>query len=128
MEEKPSILLVEDQIDSQTLTVTLLKSKYDLKCAVSADQALALLDGNSFDLILMDVGLAYGMDGVELTRYLRTMNAYAKIPIIALTAYGINSQKHIFFDAGMNDYLPKPFTRSQLIEVIERWLPRDKQG
>ena len=127
MEGKPLILLVEDQIDSQTLTVTLLKSKYDLKCAAAADEALTLLSNHSFDLILMDIGLAYGMDGVELTKHLRAMDAYKEIPIIALTAYGINSQKYIFFEAGMNDYLSKPFTRIQLVEVIERFLHRDPQ-
>jgi CheY-like chemotaxis protein len=85
--------------------------------------ALRALEDNNFDLVLMDCQMPT-MDGLEATRRIRRQaSSYSQIPVIALTAdiqEGIIEQCH---EAGMNDYLSKPFTHDSLLEIVMKWLP-----
>ena len=75
----------------------------------------------SFALILMDCRLPV-MDGYEATRRIRTLPGLATLPIIALTANAQHGDREICLQAGMNDYLAKPFKRTDLQQVLQRWL------
>jgi CheY-like chemotaxis protein len=89
----------------------------------NGQQALQALKDNNFDLVLMDCQMPT-MDGFETTRRIRQQTSnYSQIPIIALTAdiqEGIMEQCR---EAGMNDYLSKPFTHDSLLEIVMQWLP-----
>ena len=86
----------------------------------------ALADGH-FNLVLMDCQMPT-MDGFEATRRIRQLQSdYSQIPVIALTAdiqEGIIDQCH---EAGMNDYLSKPFTHDSLLEIVMKWLPKNER-
>ena len=81
-----------------------------------------------YDLIFMDHMMPI-MDGVEATKHIRALNTpYAKkIPIVALTANAIKGVERQFKDAGMNDYLAKPIHMSQLSDILQKWIPFEKQ-
>jgi osomolarity two-component system sensor histidine kinase NIK1 len=68
------------------------------------------------------------MDGYEITAVIRKIekenNVLNSVPIIALTANTYDNDKEKCFNAGMNDYLSKPFNARQLIEMIEKYLPQ----
>lgn len=82
----------------------------------------------TYDLIFMDHMMPF-MDGVEATQKIRQLDSdYAKdIPIVALTANAIKGVEKQFKLAGMNDYLSKPIHMKQLSEILQKWIPVDKQ-
>lgn len=120
-----SVLLVEDQQESQILTTIFLKETCEVSCASNAQEALAVLQEKTFDVILIDVALVNGISGIELTKMLRQKEKFEHTPIIAVTACGIQEHKQRFLEAGMNDYLAKPYTREQLVDIVRRWLSQN---
>ena len=118
------VLLAEDNEINQEVALAMLES---VGCEVTivddGELALQALKNKHFDLVLMDCQMPK-MDGLEATRQVRKQQAeYAHIPIIALTAdiqKGIRDQCRM---AGMNDYLSKPFSKSDIEEIINRWSP-----
>ncbi|WP_157269139.1 ATP-binding protein [Azohydromonas aeria] len=93
-------------------------------CTTASDgwQALQQLqEGSSgLDVVLMDVQMP-GLDGIETTRRLRSLAASANLPVIALTAGTLASHREQARQAGMNDFLGKPFELDALVTVILRW-------
>ena len=118
----PKVLVVDDNPANLQLVSSLLG---DIGSTVTeADgglQALEQLKVHSFDLIFMDIQMP-GMDGVEVTRLIRRKpSLYRDIPIIALTAHALASEKSELLRNGMDDYLSKPVTEQQLVDTILQW-------
>ncbi|HRP89078.1 MAG TPA: ATP-binding protein [Edaphocola sp.] len=118
-----SILLVDDnEINRIVCHDTLLsKANVSIKEATNGKEAIEQLNNNNFDIILMDVQMPE-MDGCEATKYIRSNFKSPKkdIPIIAITASVIRSDLDKCRDAGMNDYIPKPFRQDQLFNTISK--------
>ncbi|MGA1197012.1 MAG: ATP-binding protein, partial [Candidatus Latescibacterota bacterium] len=118
------ILTVEDNPTNQLFTQQILEK---LGCRVivakNGQEAVSHCKKNTFDLILMD-GQMPVMDGFEATQIIRKHEAIHNkhTPIIALTAHALSDDRKRFLDAGMDDYLSKPFTPGQLIDTINRIL------
>jgi len=115
------VLVVEDNDDLRELTSSSLQ---DAGCATllarNGSEALTMLMGNSVDLVLMDCKMPV-MDGYEATEELRRMEEpHGSTPVIALTAYALGEERERCFASGMDDYLTKPFSRAQLLEVVAR--------
>jgi len=115
-----SILIVEDNlINMKLLKVLLLKHHYAVETAIDAEEALLLLDSYQPDLILMDLQLP-GMDGLELTRRLKSNPKTHDIIILALTAYAMKGDEEKARAAGCDGYITKPFdTRLLPITLAE---------
>ena len=115
------ILVVEDHPANQYVAQSLLES---LECTVSiagsGAEALELLGRETFDLVFMDCQMP-GMDGYETTRRMRAI-LHRYIPVVAITANAMVDDKQRCLDAGMDDFLPKPFTRSVLSDLLCKWL------
>src|SRR5690554_2660415 len=91
--------------------------------AASGEEALELLTEQRVDLIFMDVQMP-GMDGRQTTAELRLREEVAgfdPIPIVALTAHALSSERHQLLQCGMNDYLTKPITTEQLRQSLNKW-------
>ena len=121
------ILLVEDNLMNQKVVMfNLKKLNCEILAAVTGSQAIDLFKNNTFDLVLMDIMLPE-MDGYEITGVIRKIekesNVEKPVPIIALTANTYDNDKEKCFNAGMNDYLSKPFNARQLIDIIEKYIP-----
>ncbi|MBF0622754.1 MAG: PAS domain S-box protein [Magnetococcales bacterium] len=117
------ILVVEDQPNNQQLAVNILtKAGHQTAVANHGLEALALLSGGAFDLVLMDLEMPE-LDGLATTERIRAgseQGVNASIPIIALTARAMDLDRKIALSAGMNAYLSKPFRANILLATIEK--------
>jgi CheY-like chemotaxis protein/HPt (histidine-containing phosphotransfer) domain-containing protein len=121
------VLLVEDNVVNRKVASTSLK-RLGLVVLEAEDGSMALqtLEREHVDLILMDMNMPV-MDGVEATRRIRLAESsgerQGRIPIIAMSANVMEEGVEACRNAGMDDFVPKPFDRSQTIDVLTRWLP-----
>jgi CheY-like chemotaxis protein len=114
------ILIAEDNTVNQTLAVRALK-KLGYTADVAADglDVLEKLRQSSFDIIFMDVQMPE-MDGLETTRHIRK-NLENQPIIIAMTANAMLEDKAICLEAGMDDYVSKPFKLDTVMSMLEKW-------
>ncbi len=116
------LLLVEDNEINQALVEELLgKLQIDLTLANNGEEALQILDQQSFDGVLMDCMMPV-MDGYEATRRIRQQARFKNLPIIALTANAMNEDVKLAIDAGMNDHVSKPIDIDKLIITLGKWI------
>jgi CheY-like chemotaxis protein len=125
------ILVVEDNPANQIVTKGMLEKILPESSAILVEdgyKALALLEKEKFDLVLMDIRMP-GIDGYETTRRLRLLkNENAAIPVIALTASVIRSDIQHCLDAGMNGYASKPVSRANLAKTLHEHLKTVADG
>ncbi|MHC1737111.1 MAG: response regulator [Ignavibacteriaceae bacterium] len=114
------LLYVKDDNFAGTYVSRILAGIYNLDMADSADVAFKKVKCNKYDLILMDINLSRGLDGIQLTRIIRDLPAYNSTPIVAITAYAMEHEKNEFLSKGFTHYLPKPFTKIQLLRFIDK--------
>jgi signal transduction histidine kinase/DNA-binding response OmpR family regulator len=121
------ILLAEDhEINRQLATVILEQAGYSVECAANGLEALAAARRGGFDLVLMDVQMPQ-MDGLESTRSIRaSAGAWADIPIVALTANVMRSDRDECLAAGMDDFIGKPIDPGVFLATVARTLKRPR--
>lgn len=117
------VLLVEDERTNQMIAMARLKGLgYEVDVASDGGEAVAAVEAKDYDVVLMDLFMPE-MDGLEATRVIRSLSAPARtVPIIALTGSSGDCYVGACLEAGMNDFLSKPFTDAFLGAAIERAL------
>jgi len=119
----PKILLVEDQeMNRDMLSRRLKKRGYDVEIAVDGAEGLEKAKSTSPDLILMDMSLPV-IDGWEATRRLKADDETKAVPVIALTAHAMSTDREKAMDAGCDAYETKPVELPRLLAAIEKLLP-----
>ncbi len=121
-ERRLRLLLAEDNVVNQRLAVKLLERRgHDVIVVNNGRQALAILELDHFDAVLMDVQMPE-LDGFETTAAIREreLSTKAHLPIIAMTAHAMKGDKERCFEAGMDGYVAKPLQPLDLFEVVER--------
>jgi len=101
----------------------MLLSRFGCRTRIANDgrEALQAIDEETFDLVLMDCQMP-GMDGYEATGHIRELEGSGRrTPIIAMTANAMEGDRQRCFDAGMDDYIAKPFRPDDLARVLRRW-------
>lgn len=117
-----SVLVVDDSPENLKLILVILSaSGYELTTAGDAHEVLRILDRRSVDLILLDLQLP-GMDGLELTRQLKSRHETRDIPIVAVTAYAMKGDEDKARDAGCDGYVVKPIDKRILRSVVASYL------
>ncbi|MEM7179099.1 MAG: response regulator [Pseudomonadota bacterium] len=117
------ILLVEDnEMNRDMLSRRLLRRGYDVVMAVNGELALSMTLEEKPDLILMDMSLPI-IDGWEATRRLKSDPETGAIPVIALTAHAMASDRDKAMEAGCDDYDSKPVDLARLLGKIQALLP-----
>jgi CheY-like chemotaxis protein/HPt (histidine-containing phosphotransfer) domain-containing protein len=118
------VLLVEDNPVNQAVAERMLQRVgLQVTLAVDGRSAVDATRDQRFDLVLMDVQMPI-MDGLHATRAIRAVQTPLglRTPIVALTANAMAQEREQCLAAGMDDFLPKPFSSVQLHEVLARWL------
>jgi CheY-like chemotaxis protein len=118
----PKILLVEDnEMNRDMLSRRLQRKGYTVITAHDGEQGHLMAHSENPDIILMDISLPV-MDGWEVTRLLKASDATRHIPIIALTAHALVTDRAKAFEIGCDDYDTKPVEFGRLSEKIENLL------
>ena len=118
--EKKILLAEDNDINRMIATIVLKSNGYHITEVLDGKEAVAELTRQSFDLVLMDLQMPF-MDGLEATRIIRK-HLNNMVPIIALTANEVKQEKNRCVQAGMNDFLMKPFDEKDLVSIINKWL------
>jgi len=122
----PKILLVEDnEMNRDMLSRRLQRKGYEVVAAHDGEQGHLMARSEAPDLILMDISLPV-MSGWEVTRLLKNNPATRHIPIIALTAHALVTDREKAFEAGCDDYDTKPIEFGRLSEKIDNFLVAKK--
>ncbi|MBK9356020.1 MAG: response regulator [Bacteroidales bacterium] len=120
--EGKSILMVEDDpVSMRFLTVLLLNTGANLFYASNGEEALLLLEEHKIDVVLMDMQMPV-LDGYSATRIIK--KRYPGIPVVAQTAHAMKDDKSDCFEAGCDDYIPKPIDKNSLYFKLEQLLNR----
>jgi CheY-like chemotaxis protein len=120
------VLLAEDNPVNQLLATRLLEKRgHRVTVAANGLEALAALEGESYDLVFMDVQMPE-MDGLEATIAIREKEKAGanRVPIIALTAHAMKGDQERCLEAGMDGYLSKPIRPQELDEFLEKYVAR----
>ena len=115
------VLLAEDNKVNQKVVISILrKAGCEVDAVENGKDAVRKLCENRYDMVLMDCQMPV-MDGFEATARIRSLDEpICRIPIIALTAHAMKDDKQKCLDSGMDDYLPKPVGRQELIDTINK--------
>ena len=118
------VLLVEDnEINQEVAIGQLEEAEVFVDLAENGAEAVRMVRENDYDVVLMDMQMPV-MDGIEATRILRANPRFETLPIIAMTANALVSDREICLEAGMNDHIAKPIDPDQLFGVLLRWVRR----
>jgi two-component system cell cycle response regulator DivK len=124
----PKILLVEDnEMNRDMLSRRLMRKGFEVVLAVDGQSGVEMARTLAPDLVLMDMSLPV-LDGWEATRRLKADASTQGIPVIALTAHAMSSDRDKALEAGCDDYDTKPVELSRLLEKIESLLGRSENG
>jgi PAS domain S-box-containing protein len=119
------VLAVEDnELNRMVLQVILKKCDVNVIMANNGQEAIEMIQANEFDIVLMDVQMPI-LDGLEATKYIRE-ELKLTTPIIGLSANAMPEEVEICKQAGMNDYLVKPYSERSLVEVMKKWSFQDQ--
>jgi signal transduction histidine kinase/CheY-like chemotaxis protein len=118
------ILVVEDNLINQEVAAGLLASfGHQVDVAGDGREALTMIELKDYDLVLMDMQMPV-LDGLAATRRIRALKGRNhRVPIVAMTANAMESDHQLCLEAGMDDYLSKPFNRRRLKAVLDRFEP-----
>ena len=118
------VLLVEDNEINQEVAIGLLEdAAIHVDLAENGEIAVRMSRQNDYDVVLMDMQMPV-MDGIEATREIRSDPRLRNLPIIAMTANAMATDREKCLDAGMNDHIGKPIDPDQLFSVLLRWAER----
>src|SRR5579863_1312494 len=119
-----TILVIENEVSNRLLIERVLSTRgYHCVSASNGQEALDILDHEHVDLILTDLSMPV-LDGYRTTQLIRARPALANVPIVAVTAFALNDENEAALQIGCNEYLTKPFKPRQLLEVVDRLLPK----
>ncbi|MUK88114.1 PAS domain S-box protein [Ornithinibacillus sp. L9] len=125
---KQTILLVEDNpVNKKVAIFQLKKLGYTVESVTNGKDAIKKLTTYNYDAILMDVQMPE-MDGIEATKEIRNNPSILQkdVPIIAVTANALPSDKEKYLAAGMNDYLSKPVRLDKMRVILEKWVKKEE--
>jgi CheY-like chemotaxis protein len=123
--DRTRVLIAEDNVVNQKVAqLTLERLGYSVRVVSNGIEALAALEQEPFQVILMDCQMPE-MDGFETTSEIRRREGgFAHHPIIAMTASAMQGDRERCFVVGMDDYIAKPVQPAALDRVLQRWLDR----
>lgn len=121
--EKPTVLIVEDNPDNRLTIKVLLSDRYSVLEAEDGIQGVTMAKLHHPELILMDIALP-GLNGLDAMHQLREDASTQHIPIVAVSASAMKGDRETFLSQGFDDYISKPIDSTILEETIQKWINR----
>jgi twitching motility two-component system response regulator PilG len=118
-ESKPKILIVEDELESQKYFELILKKKFAVDFCDNKKSMYTFLSKQNYDIIIMDISLKDGTNGIDLIKELKRNTSNINIPIICLSAHSFGEDRLKAEEAGADTYLTKPIKSQLLISTID---------
>ena len=120
------IIIAEDSSVIQNIIKKILAQlKFEIKTVKNGKQVLALLEKDTYDLILMDIFMPV-MDGMACSKAIRDLDGENKdVPILAITGNANNYSEEEFKQAGINEFIPKPINYDGLVEMVKKYTNGD---
>ncbi|MEZ9478687.1 response regulator [Vibrio splendidus] len=122
-----TVLVVEDsRVNQQVAKMMLKKLGFEVDIADNGEIGVDKFKSNEYEMIFMDCQMPV-LDGFEATKQIRALEEGSSkhIPIVALTANVVQRDKHLCFDVGMDEFLPKPVNQGKLREIVENFLSKE---
>jgi PAS domain S-box-containing protein len=113
------VLIVEDDSINALTIERMLKNNFNIISVNSGLKAIEEVKKQAVDIILMDINLKHEISGIEATRLIRKIEGYEKIPIVAMTAYAMPSDREEFLENGCSHYIAKPFTKNEILQLLK---------
>ncbi|NWG29059.1 MAG: response regulator [Ignavibacteriaceae bacterium] len=117
-----SLLYIEDDSSNREIVSLFLKDQFLVDTATESSEALKKITKNNYSIILLDISLRRGLDGLELAREIKKLKNYKDVPVIAVTAYAFKEDENRILKSGCTHYISKPFTKSVLLDTIKKAL------
>lgn len=119
---KSLLLLVEDDETNALLALSFLKKKYIIDIVYNGEDAIKKVSEKQYDGILMDINLGSGISGIEAVNQIKQKKNYKNIPVAAVTAHAMKGQQEEFLCKGCTHYLAKPYTKDDMLNLINNML------
>lgn len=116
------ILIIEDHEPTADITKIYLGETCKSDWASNGKKAIEMAASKNYGLILVDINLGLGMDGIEAIKRIKELEGYDSIPIIAVTAYALYGDREKFLKQGCTDYIAKPFGKEDIIKIVQKAL------
>lgn len=120
--ELQEILIIEDNIININLITAFLKNICSVDYVLSGEAALEIAVKKKYSLILTDINLGSGINGIDSQKKIRKIKGYENVPNIAVTGYSTSEDRNEFLREGFDEFIPKPFTKVKLIKTIEKFV------
>ncbi len=127
-DDRPLVLVVDDNEQAREIAVHTLADVFQVATAGDGEAALEALSTDRPDVLLLDIHLGLSISGEDVMRELRAQPAFADLPIVAVTAYGLPGDRERFLAAGFDAYLTKPYARADLREAVARAIQARTRG
>jgi CheY-like chemotaxis protein len=122
MLNRARILVVDDNtVNLELFEDFLALGGYECLKADKGEDALEIIQKEMPDLVLLDIQLP-GLDGLTVTKMLRSVEATRNVKVIALTAYALKGDKELFLGKGFNGYIGKPIMMKEFLDAVEHYL------
>ena len=118
----PLVLVVDDNEQARQVAAHTLAGAFRVAYAVDGEGALAAVEAERPDAVLLDIHLGASISGEDVMRRLRASDAFASLPMIAVTAYGLPGDRERFLAAGFDAFVTKPYARADLYQTIHSTL------
>ena len=116
---QPEVLLVEDNAINKEVIICYIENFCNVDGVSDANSAIENASQKQYDLVLMDINLGTGMDGIQATKIIKEIEGYEHIPFVALTGYAMSGDKERLLHEGLTHYLPKPFDKEDLQRLVK---------
>lgn len=120
--KKKRILFVDDDEIAKMFVRRVLSEEFNVDCISAVEEALALIEANEYNLILMDLNLGAQMNGLELAKKIKSSETYNDVPIVAVTAYAMIGDRERALANGLDGYIAKPFRINDFYNFVKGWV------
>jgi CheY-like chemotaxis protein len=118
-----NILVVEDDLITQEILSLYLNEYEHITVVASGEEAINNCLLETYDIVLMDIRLKNGIDGVKTFKKIKEIDSYKDTPVLAITAYAMRGDREYFLQEGFNGYLAKPFVKETFLDFVKQYLP-----